>query len=332
MTRTTRLRQSGPRKEAPRAGPPISSPAVLRHDAERQHPLTVALEAAGRQHGAVARRQLLEAGLSTHSIDGLVARRFLRVLHRGVYQVGPIVGPHFREMAAVLACGSGAVISHRSAGTVWKLLVGLPNDAPVDVMVPARDRGARPGIRAHRVRRLDPGEVTAVDGVPVTTPARTLLDLAGQLRAQELERAVARAERYELLQRAELLRMVRKHPRRPGNPILARLAGSTEPIAFIRSEAEALFLDRIRDAELPTPRVNVRVRGFEVDCFWPAARLIVEVDGFAYHGSASAFERDRRRDGILTVAGYRVIRVTWHELTTRPGAVIARVAQALVPR
>jgi very-short-patch-repair endonuclease len=291
--------------------------------------LDVAREWAGRQHGVVARRQLLGAGLSRADVDGLVGAGFLQGVHRGVYRAGPLAGTYAREMAAVLACGPGAVVGGLSTSELWRPLPWpAPND--VEIITPQRSRGARPGIRVHRVRSLHSADVTIAHGVPVTTPARTLLDLASRISASELERGFARAERAGIVTRNDLLAILRKYPRRPGTPALAALLAATETLAFTRSEAEDRFLTLVREAELPAPRVNHRVRGFEVDFLWADARLIVEIDGFAFHASAAAFEYDRRRDAILTAAGYRVVRITWNELTRKPMPIASRVAQALV--
>jgi very-short-patch-repair endonuclease len=294
-------------------------------------PLDIALEASARQHGVVDRRQLLEAGLSRGAIQRLVARRSLRPLFRGVYQVRGPAGRLAREMAAVLLCGPGAVISHFSAAVLHGLLPARSADGPIDVMVAGRQPAARPGVRPRRVRAIAPDDVVVVDFVPATTVARTIFDLAGRLPTSELERMIARAEREDRTVRDTLRALLSAHPRRAGNPALACIIRGDDPVPFTRSEAEFRLLALIRDAELPMPRVNVRVRGFEVDCCWPGERLIVEVDGFAYHGIPAAFEGDRRRDAILTAAGFRVIRVTWTHLT-QPHAVIARIAQALVVR
>jgi very-short-patch-repair endonuclease len=293
--------------------------------------MDLALQVASEQHGVVSRPQLLTAGVSPRAIELLLARPQVRALHRGVYQVGAVAGPLAREMAAVLACGAGAVVGLRSAGALWRLLAAHAADGPVHVLVPWRRGADRPGILARRVRSLADEEVTTLHGVPITTPARTLFDLAAEVGARELERAVARAERNGIVGQETLRAMMPRYAGRPGSRAMALVLGAGD-IAFVRSEAEERFLILIRDGRLPMPRVNVKVRGLEVDFYWPAARLVVEVDGFAYHGSRAAFERDRRRDGRLTAAGFRVLRVTWRELTEEPSAVLARVAQALAVR
>jgi very-short-patch-repair endonuclease len=232
-------------------------------------------------------------------------------------------------MAAVLACGLEAVLSHTSAAVVWGLLPTESGEGPVHVSIRDRYRILGPGIRVHRVRTLEPDETTILDGIPITTPARTLLDLASSSGQRALEGAVARAERLGLADRGDLVTLVGKRRWVRGAPALGTLLAQNGPPAFTRSEAEAEFLDLVRRARLPTPSVNSKVKGYEVDFLWRSARLIAEVDGFAFHSSRDAFERDRERDGVLVAAGFRVLRVTWRQLTREPEAVLARLLRAL---
>lgn len=192
-----------------------------------------------------------------------------------------------------------------------------------------RHRRGIPGIRVHRVRSSDPDEVTTVHGLPVTTPARTLLDLGECASTRTLEQALARAERNGQVTREELREMVRRHPRHRGARKLRSALDVDGPQAFTRSRAEELLLALIRKAGLPAPELNVRLLRFEVDFLWRRQRLVAEVDGMAYHGSARAFVEDRRRDADLIAAGYRVLRVTWPDLTREPEATLVRLAQAL---
>jgi very-short-patch-repair endonuclease len=200
---------------------------------------------------------------------------------------------------------------------------------PVEVTMNRRHRRSIPGIRVHLTRDLAADEVTSVDGVPVSTPARTLLDLGGCVGARELERMLARAERNGLVTRDEVRAMVDRHPQQRGARILRRLVRDDGPSAFVRSKAEELLLALIRKARLPTPELNARLLRYEVDFLWRRERLIAEVDGAAYHGSARSFVEDRRRDAELMAAGYRVLRVTWPDLTREAEATLVRLAQAL---
>jgi very-short-patch-repair endonuclease len=284
-------------------------------------------EIAARQHGVVSRAQLLEAGVT----PGRIARRTrslaLRPVHFGVYQVGPIAGPLAREFAAALACGAGAVVSHTSAAAVWQILPGCTSQ-PVEVTIRA-DRGRRAGISRHHVGTHHDDEVTHVDGLPVTTAARTLLDLGVRLGPTALERLAALAERLGLLTTQDLRTMAERHRGHRGVRTLNQLCALTE-LAFTRSEAEDRLLSLIRRGRLAVPSTNAKIGDYEVDFVWRAERLVVEVDGFAFHASARAFERDRSRDAMLVANGYRVIRVTWRQLTREPDAVLASIAQALV--
>lgn len=284
---------------------------------------------AASQRGLVTRDQLLAAGISRHVIDARVRANRLRVPHRGVYRVGPVEAPHGREVAALLACGPQAVLSHRSAAWLWQLVADPGDATPVELALPGIDRGRRPGIRLHRVS-LEPDDVANLNGIPLTTPARTIVDLSAVLASRELESVVAHAERQNLIERRELLAQVTTRPGRPGAPLLrALLAGEAGP-SLTRSEAEERLLNLIRKAQLPSPETNVRIGNYEVDFFWRRVRLVVEVDGFAFHSTARTFENDRRRDASLAARGIRVMRVTWKQLTGEPEATLVRLTQALI--
>ena len=246
-------------------------------------------------------------------------------MHRGVYLVGPLEAPLSRPMAAVLAVGDGAVLSHASAADVWELATAAPDPVDVTVSSTAGPR-SRPGLRVHRVRDLPPEDVTRHRGVPATSPPRTLLDLASILPARDLSRAVERAERLGLTTHADLTcYLTRRRSCRGAATLIKVLRPATQ---MTRSEAERRFLDLIRQARLPEPAANTRVGGHEVDFLWPSKRLIVEIDGYAYHSSRAAFERDRLRDADLLGLGYRVLRITPRRLVEEPMAVVAAVAAA----
>jgi very-short-patch-repair endonuclease/predicted transcriptional regulator of viral defense system len=298
----------------------------------RADPDDTILELAARQHGQVGRWQLLEAGVSADVVDRRLKKRRLRPVHWGVYSVGPLVSPLAREMAAVLACANRAVISHGSAAALLQL---LPRDSsePVEVTLPGSDHGRRPGIRAHRVRGLPADEVTEFDGIPITTAARTLLDLAGasgpcRRSDRELERVVAEVLSRRLASQAAVVKLLERYPRRSGSRRLRAIVDLGPP-PLTRSEAEARFLALVRRGGLPAPETNVTLGSYQVDALWRAERLVVEVDGFAFHSSARMFESDRRRDATLAAAGVRVIRVTWRQIVGEPEGVLVRLAQAL---
>jgi very-short-patch-repair endonuclease len=285
---------------------------------------------ADRQYGIVSRAQLLALGLTAGAIGRGVRSQRLRPLHRGVYAVGHrALRREAYWLAAVHASGPGAVLSHADAAALWGL---RPiRGAVIDVTVPtAGGRRARRGVRLHRSAALMPAETTTTDdGIPVTTPARTVLDLAATLPRRGLERALDQAEVLRLFDLAALDATIEAHPGRPGTPLLRAVlhehhAGTT----VTRSELEELFLDLCDRRGIARPQVNVRVAGLEVDFHWPDRSLVVEVDGYRYHGTRRAFERDRARDATLIAAGLRVLRVTHRQLTTRPEQVVA----ALQPR
>jgi hypothetical protein len=281
---------------------------------------------AARQHGAAARWQLIEAELSEHRIDYRLECGVLTPLFRGVYAVRGLAGPLCREFAAVLAAGGDSVVSHRAAGARLGLMPPLRAEAPADISTTRDVRIEGAGIRIHRVRELEGNEVMQRDGLPVTAPARTILDLAGVCGPRELERVLATALRQRMVEREDLLSLLERYPRRRGRGRLRQLLTSDRGPAFTRSEAERRFLDLVRAGGLPRPEANAVV----VDCLWPGRRLIVEVDGRAYHEGDPAFESDRSRDAALMAAGFRIMRVTWRQIVGEPHAVLVRLAQALV--
>lgn len=283
---------------------------------------------AAAQRGLVTRAQLLESGLGRGALAHRLERGRLHLVHRGVYLLGhPVPPPLAVELAATLACGRGAVVSHRSAATLWAILG--PTTGPVDVTVPGRDCGRRrAGVRVHRARRLDRRDTTTKAGVPVTTPARTLLDLAEVVSDRELVRALGEAYVRGLVRRTTLGAVLDRSPGRRGAPRLRTLLAREDGPSLTRSEAEERMLALVGRARLPPPRVNARVAGYEVDLLWPRHRLVIEVDGFRFHSSRAAFERDRRRDAELGRAGYRVIRFTWRQLEEEPAYVVATLAAA----
>jgi very-short-patch-repair endonuclease len=296
----------------------------------RESPERAIAAIAGRQHGVIARAQLLEIGLEPRAIDRRIEAGRLHRQHRGIYLVGHrAAAPKAREMAAALACGPGAVVSHRSAAQLWALLPYPARDRAVEVTVPTRDPGEKPGIRVHRVRALDRRDVRTCDGVPITTPARTILDLGARATAREVEQALAEALRRGLVRRPGLRDVLSRAGRRHGTALVRSLVEDDVAPSLTRSEAEDRLLALIRAGELPQPDVNVRVGDHEVDLLCRDERLVVEVDGFGFHASRAEFERDRLRDAELQALGFRVMRVTWRQLTRKPEATLARIARAL---
>jgi very-short-patch-repair endonuclease len=282
------------------------------------------------QHGVAARAQLLGLGIAVHAIDRMVHTGRLVVLRRGVYQIGPRPVGHAAEAAAVLACGPAGRISHVSAAALQGVLDSARAPLPVEVTMPRRKRRRIEGVRIHRVRCWLPDEVTTFDGIPVTTPARTLLDIAGTFTAREVEQALAKALRMRLVTGEEMRIMLERHPSYRGATLLRQLLNAEGDPPFTRSEGEERLLEITRTARLPRSELNVTVLGHEVDFLWRSARVVAEVDGYAFHASARSFAENRRRDAELTAAGYRVLRFTWADLTDGRFATVVRLAQAMV--
>jgi very-short-patch-repair endonuclease len=300
----------------------------LRVDHLRERDRAVA-ELARRQKGVVARRQLLQLGVSPRTIDTWLGSSRLHLLHRGVYLLGHASPPTgAQEMAAILACGSRSAISHASAAAL--LAISQRQPEIVEVTVVARRPPNRPGIRVHQTTFLQPGrDVRTRDGIPVTSPARTILDLAARLPIGELERMVAEAQVLRLVRRRELVEQLELHPRRRGTRALRTLLEAEDRPARTRSRAERKLLRLVRSARLLSPQVNAKVGPYEVDLLWRDANLVVEFDSWMAHSNRRAFEADRSRDADLQTRGFRVIRVTWRQLEREPERLLARIAAAL---
>jgi very-short-patch-repair endonuclease len=285
---------------------------------------------AARQHGVVTTAQLAALGLAQRGVSHRAAAGRLHRVHRGVYAVGhPILSANGYRMAAVLACGPGAALSHASAAALWEI---RPTAATrIDVSTPrAGGRGKRRGIRMHRAAKLTRDEVTERHAIRVTTPARTLLDLAAQLPRRALERALDEAVTRELFDLTALDAVVRAHPSERGAGALRSALQTHRPgTTATKSNLEELMLAICDAHHLERPVVNTWVEGLEVDFHWPAQRLIVEADSYRYHRTRMAFDRDRERDAILVGAGYRTLRFSDRQLADRPSDVVAALARAL---
>jgi very-short-patch-repair endonuclease len=279
---------------------------------------------AARQWGVVSRGQLLDAGLSATEVrDRVRAGRLLR-LHRGVYAVGHTrLRREGHWLAAVLAVGSGAVLSHRDAAGLHDLRPA--NHTRVDVTT-AGNRSDEPGIRVHRTRSLDAQDITVVRGIPTTTVARTLVDLAGQVPRDHLAKAIKESERRNVFHlRAVEAALARTRGRRGrGHRALREAIAEHAALGLSASESalEDAFLRLAKRAGLPSPAINVYVEGFRIDALWRASRVAVELDGWAWHHTRDTFEADRERDAALTATGWRVVRFTHRQVTHRPDAVI----------
>lgn len=283
---------------------------------------------AASQYGVVTRAQLLGLGVSAAAVGRRLKSGRLRALYSGVYLVGPIEQDRALEMAAVLAGGPSARLSHVSALHLWNL---LPIEAPrpIHVSVPANRGPSRSGIVFHRVDALADDECTVLKNIPVTTPARTLVDVAGMLGTRELELALATAEREGLLGAEELARLPDRYPRRRGMAALRRLLSQQTGSHFSESEAERRCRALLRMAGLPDPYTNVSVGPYRLDFFWPDEGVAIEVDGRAYHSSSPRFEGDRKKDNWLRVRGIEVVRLTWRQITRDGIATAVLVGQTL---
>jgi predicted transcriptional regulator of viral defense system len=283
---------------------------------------------AGRQRGVVSVAQLRALGAGRSAITRRVQAGQLHRLFPGVYAVGhATLAREGRRLAAVLACGPGAVLSHRSAASQWGLL--RTDQTRIDVTA-LRGRHGAPGIRLHRSRSLDAQDTTNHEGIPITSVSRTLLDLAATVRSTELERALAQAERLRVYDHRAITDVMARCNGHRGTAILAR--ATTREAKWTRNEWEAAFLELIRKASLPEPQTNDAFDApdhghCEPDYHWPTHRVIVETDGWETHGTRAAFRADRAKDAALTASGYRVLRFT---KDVEPELVVRRL-RALLP-
>ncbi len=260
---------------------------------------------AGRQHGVISAQQLAATGLDKDAVAWRARAGRLYRLHRGVYAVGHrSLSWRGRWMAAVLAAGDGAVLSHHSAAALWEFL--RPLEGPIDVTV-SRDSGRcrRAELRIHRSRTLGPGAVTRRHGISVTTPARTIVDLEGTVEPHLLRRAIRQAE------------------------LKGHRLGAGVTVHRTRSDLELDFLAFCAAHDLPRPEVNARVGRYLVDFLWRESRLAVETDSWNYHRGSVAFEDDHERELALRRAGFEVRRFTGAQLERRPEAVAADLEEAL---
>jgi very-short-patch-repair endonuclease len=283
---------------------------------------------AGRQLSVVTTQQLHGAGITRDAIAHRLMTGSLHRRYRGVYLVGsPIAPPGGAELAAVFACGDDAFISHRSAAVLWGFVPARAG--AIDVTVFGRNRRQRHGINLHRVEHLDRRDRRTCNGIAVTSPARTLIDFAADSEGDELEAALSEARALNLVDNGDIEAALDRAGNRNGVARMRRLLRIEDDHGFTRSKAERLMRRLLRGADLPQPQCNVRIHGQRPDFLWRDQRLVVQVDGYQFHGHRSAFERDRRKDQVLITAGYRVVRVTWLQMQHEPLRVVAVIAAAL---
>jgi very-short-patch-repair endonuclease len=280
---------------------------------------------AKRQHGVIARRQLLDLGFSPKAIKHRVSVGRLHPIQRGVYAVGrPAISPHARWMAAVLACGDGAVLSHSSAAALWR--IRFEGSSLIEVSLPSPSRRRRPGIRIHRRPSLAARDITTRHGIPVTTPVQTLIDLALRLDRRGLERMINEADKYDLVHPPELREALDERIGEPGVAKLRRIL-DRRTFRLTKEELERRFLPLARKAGLPVPLTGQWVNEFEVDFYWPDLGLVVETDGLRYHRTPAEQARDRERDQAHTAAGLTQLRFTHEQVRYEPDYVRRILAQ-----
>lgn len=276
------------------------------------------------EHDAVVTyAQLRTLGLGRGAIAARRRRGLLHPLHVGVYRWGPMESVRTRVRAAVAACGIDALATHHASLALFGVR-SLPG-GPIDVTTIGRHVAPR-GVRPHTIRALHLADRRVLRGIPVSSPARALLEVAAELTPRELADAVEQAQIKRLVTKAQIAAAIERSPRRRGAAALRALA---EDPAWTRSRAERKLVALLRAARLPEPAFNVKVEGWEVDAWWQRERVILEFDSYGFHATRAAFERDRRKTSDLTRARHLVLRSTWAELTTQPYALVARVAEAL---
>jgi very-short-patch-repair endonuclease/predicted transcriptional regulator of viral defense system len=278
---------------------------------------------ARRQHGVIARVQLLELGFSSEAIRHRLSNGRLFRIRRGIYAVGsPIINQHARWMAAVLACGDGAVLSHSSAAALWR--IGYePRRGPIEISLPSPSRRRHPGLRIHRRPSLNlERDTTREYDIPVTTPIQTLIDMSLRLDRSGVERMVNEADKHNLTSPPQIRRAL---DQRVGEPGVARLRHILDRRTFrlTKEELERLFLPLAVRAGLPVPLTGQWVNEFEVDFYWPDLGLVVETDGLRYHRTPAEQARDRLRDQAHTAAGLTPLRFTHEQVKYEPGHVLA---------
>jgi hypothetical protein len=290
---------------------------VARNDRNFQAIARIAL------HRQVTRAQLAALGLDNH---GVARREWLSRVHRNVYSVGgpPRTGLEYAA-AALLACGNGAALCHGSAMTIWGMWQRW--ELPIDVAVPGDRR--RPRIRVHHLRGLDNRDLRRHQDLLLTSPARTLMDMARRMPEAALKRRVNEARRAAILTLADLADVIERFPRHPGakrlKPLLEVRGGPT------RSEWEDAFPSWCRRHKLPPPIMSAVVAGYEVDALFPDEKVIVELDSWEYHKDRSSFESDRERDAATLAAGFVTVRITWGRMTAAEAARLHAILESRRP-
>jgi Transcriptional regulator, AbiEi antitoxin len=282
---------------------------------------------ASTSHGVVTRDQLLRAGVTREEIRQRLRRGSLLREHRGVYRVGHRAPSlKARYLAAVLACGPGTVLSGRAAAHLLGMLRGMP--PPPEVIAPTERRV--PGLVTHRSRRIHPDDLTVWRGIPVTTPARTLVDLAATMVIHDLARACHEAGVRHRTTPAQVEEVLMRRPTSPGARKLRRILHGDFRVALSRLEAR--FLGHLRRAGLPLPVTNRPAGGRRVDCRWPGQHLTVELDSYRFHNSRYAWEQDRRREREARARGDEFRRYSYGDVFGQPRQMMSELQALLAPK
>jgi very-short-patch-repair endonuclease len=314
---------------------PTTMSSIFNPREPRRHREQRLVELATRQHGVVSLAQFRLLGLTESTVRSRVTAGSLHRIHDGVFALGrPDLPRHGRWMAAVLACGEGALLSHRSAAALQELLA--VGGGPIDVTVPNRSARSRPGIRTHRPVALDRPDRAVVEGIPCTSVPRTLLGLAAVVPLGVLETACNRAELLNVLDMAAMGELLERSRGHPGTRALRSVLRIDLGEGVPRTELERRFLALCRRAALPSPSVNawISLAGEEMqfDFVWHRERVVVDVDGWDTHRTRRAFQEDRRRDRLLRLAGWEPLRFTWQDVGEQGAQVKAEVGSLLAER
>jgi predicted transcriptional regulator of viral defense system/very-short-patch-repair endonuclease len=295
------------------------------------HPDTTIAALAARQHGVAAGRQLAALGITPKMLRTRIARGSLLRLHRGVYAVGhEQLRKEGRWLAAVLAVGPGAALSHRDAAGLHGIRPA--NHQRIDVTTSKRGRGSHLRIEVHYAV-LGPLDVIKINGIPVTSLARTLVDLAGAVPRDHLMKALNRAELNRALD-VKAIETALEHLRGRSGPGHAAIRSALAELAdhgpaLTRSELEDRFLALLAAHHLTRPKTNFHVEGHEFDAVWPERRLAVELDGYVHHRDRPTFQRDREKGNALTRAGWKLLRYTYDDVVRHPARTVAELAEQL---
>jgi very-short-patch-repair endonuclease len=282
------------------------------------------------QHGHIHLQQLQIAGVGRHARAHRLRNGQLHATLPSVFLVGrPKPTELGRIMAAALCFKGDALVTDRASASVWGLMdttQALGADELIDVLVVGRSARLDRGVRVHRTSAITKSDIRWRNGIPVTSPALTILRLAATMDEFELETALSAGFRKNLVRRSQLEDVMQRNPRAKGIAKLRQLLEQTESLHDTRSRYERKLLKLLKAADLPLPLTNIPVAGKLVDGVWPDLKLILEFDGWQYHGKRKGFETDRLRDQHLLIADQRVLRVTAHQIDRRPYALIARIA------